>query len=156
MSNERGPHLFVDEKLDGHVAEGVKALNAYIRKDPARAAKIIKLYAKNTEAGDEWSGVLAGKDEKRLPFRLTAALGTTANRDTVRYVTFDETTEDIIESNPQIGGLLEAMRKTGDEDEKESISRQIGLLRLGIYADVLAVAATADVSKDVDGDAATA
>jgi hypothetical protein len=133
------PELILDEGMDPSVRSDVRALDRVIGLNPALAENIISLYSRDIDAGDSWIAVFSGeKGGTSYPFRLTAALGSTASRETMRYITFDSATDKAIDSDPKMKEAIQRVQAAPSKEDREKASKKVGLLRLGKYAGRLA------------------
>jgi hypothetical protein len=135
------PQMIIDDDLNKAAAKGMATIDALIHEDPATAQDVIDLYSADTDAGDKWLKILSDpSNANRVPFRLTAALGKSATRHTMRFISYDAQTEDKISDNKVIKDLIKQMRSNAQTDD-EALSRRVGLKGLLVYAGAVAAVA---------------
>jgi hypothetical protein len=133
------PQLIVDDELEVSQRIEVNVLDRIIHLNPALAQKIITLYSRDTDTGDDWIDVFNSENKgSGYPFRLTAALGSVANRQTMRFISFDDATDEKIRTNPAITKAVEQVKTQNSAETKEAASKRVGLLRLSTYAGQIA------------------
>jgi hypothetical protein len=143
------PQMIIDDDLNKAAAKGMATIDALIHEDPAIAKSVIELYTENTEAGDKWLRILSDpSSSERLPFRLTAALGESATRPTMRYISYDSQTQNKVRSNDEIKKLIKLMQSSPQKDA-EVLSRSIGLKGLLVYVGEVAAAKMVNVSTEI-------
>jgi hypothetical protein len=139
------PRLRIDTDMDPEAQKHVQALDKIIRLEPERARRIIEVYAEDPTIGDAWMDLLNDKTtERRYPFRLTAALGSVSNRQTMRYIEFDSDTDKAIAANGRVRTAVQTVLSHHSAEDKERASRRVGLLRLSVYAGELAALTTVE------------
>ena len=146
------PALIIDEDLSASAADGMRSIDALIRENPSIATTVINLYAKDADAGDQWLKLLTDSDStERYPFRLTSALGVTATRATMRYISYDPTTRKKIDEDDEQTKLFQKLR-SGAQTNDEALTRAIGLHGLSIYAGEIAAAIAVEQTQNAPQD----
>ncbi|MEO6513940.1 MAG: hypothetical protein ABIR37_04625 [Candidatus Saccharimonadales bacterium] len=141
-SNETSlnPKMLIDEGLSDTTRDGLMSLDTLINEDPALANKVITLYGTDTEVADQWMELLSEGEAGRYPFKLTAALGQSASREALRFVSYDDVTEKMIASDESMTKLIAKTRNSATENDREKAAARVAYTRLSKYAGALATA----------------